>query len=276
MKVSNFLAALSLAAGAAAQLGKAGLGYAGDISFESRQVQSIVDVVNGINTKAGALDTAIKSYNGGDASAVLSASEALNSAVSSGVATVKGAQEVSTTDALQIQPAVQTLTTTVNTTITDLIAKKSQIVAAGEGQTTEDALTTQLQGAKDLAAAITSKVPSSLQSLATQLSAGITEAIQNGVDAFKGTGGSSSGGSSSAAASPTASSGSSATSEASSPSSSESSGGSETTSSPTETASETSVPAMSSGPAQFTGAASSLNRVEGLGMAAFIVAALAI
>lgn len=269
----KFLAALTFAAGAAAQLGKAGLGYAGDISFESRQVQSIVDVVNSINDKAGALDTAIKSYNGGDATAVLSASTALNSAVTSGVNTVKGAQMVSATDALQIQPAVQTLTTTVNGTIADLIAKKDQIVAAGQGGTTEDQLTTQLQGAKDLATAISSKVPSSLQSLAQSLSAGITDAIQSGVDAYKGTGSSGGGSSSSAEASSPAMATATTSAESGTCTCSQ---GSSTTAAPSETISESSVPAMSSGPAQFTGAASSLNRIEGYGLAAFIAAALAI
>lgn len=168
-------------------LGLFGLAVA-EPSLMQRQAQTIINVVTGIDTQVKSLDTAIQGYNGGDATSLLTASQAVLSATSNGVTTVNGATSISLNDALTLQSSVQTLTTDLNQTISDLVAKKSQLVAAGQGGTVEQNLQQQLTAAQSLSTAIASKVPSSVSSLAQQLSQGIVNAINTGVTAFQGTG----------------------------------------------------------------------------------------
>ncbi|RAK96929.1 cell wall mannoprotein 1 family protein [Aspergillus ibericus CBS 121593] len=150
-----------------------------------RDASAITDVLSQIQTQVQALDSAINAYSGGDPSKVESASTSLVSDINSGVTTVNKASELSATDALTITGPVQDVTKEVQTTISDLIAKKSQFVAAGSGGTVYSQLEKQYTASKNLADAITSKVPSSLSSIASSLASGITDAIQKGVDAYK-------------------------------------------------------------------------------------------
>jgi hypothetical protein len=234
-------------------LGFFGLAIA-EPTLMQRQAQTIINVVNNIDTQVKALDTAIQSYNGGDTTSLLSASNAVLTATSNGVQTVNGATSVSLTDALTIQSSIQTLTTDLNTTISDIVAKKSQLVAAGAGGTVEQNLQQQLTAAQSLSTAIASKVPSSVASLAQQLSQGIINAINVGITAFQGTGSASSGGASSATAASTV-------------------GGASVTNKPTTTTAKTT--AFTSAPAVFTGAAMPLRPEQMLGgLAAAVVLAL--
>jgi len=160
------------------------------------QIQTILDVITSIDTATAALDTAVKGYSGGDAAAIQSASKSLVDVVTAGIGKVKGASQLVLNDALQLTPPTQALSKTVSTTIDDLIAKKSQLVAAGQGGSIASSLKTQLSGANDLAAAISAKVPSDVAPIATQLSSGISDAIQKGVTAYGDAGGPPSGGTS--------------------------------------------------------------------------------
>ena len=253
MKTSTFFTALTLASGAFGQ------------------VQTLIDVVNKIAAATTDLDNAIKAYNGGDASTIISASDNVNSVVTAGVATANGATAITLNDALTLTPIVQTLSTTVDGTINDLIAKKTQIVAAGQGQKTEDTLVTQLAGAQALSKAISSKVPPDLSTIATQLSQSISDSIQKGVDAFKGTG---SGTPSSSSSAPTAPS-STASSSASMPMSSSTTVAGSTTPIATKTTGTVSATTSTgAAPSVFTGAANSLNNGlvgAGLALAAALV-----
>lgn len=231
-------------------LGFFGLAIA-ESTLMQRQAQTIITVVNNIDTQAKALDTAIQSYSGGDTTSLLSASNAVLTATNNGVQTVNGATSLSLSDALSIQSAVQTLTTDLNSTISDLVAKKSQLVSAGAGGTVEQNLQQQLTAAQSLSTAISSKVPSSVASLAQQLSQGIINAINVGITAFQGTGGTSSGGASSVTAASTA-------------------GGASVTSKLATTTAKTT--AVTSAPAVFTGAAMPLRPEQMLGGLAAAVA----
>jgi len=226
------------------------------------QIQIILDVVNSINTATSGLDTAVKGYSGGDSSAIQSASKSLIDIVTAGIDKVKGSSQLVLNDALQLTPVVQGLSATVSTTIDDLIAKKSQIVAAGQGAATGSQLKAQLSGANDLAAAISSKVPSDVAPIASQLSSAISEAIQKGVTAYGDAGGApSSGGSGpppaagspSSPGSPTSAPASGGATSKGAPSSAASSGGSTPVTARTSAAATTSKPAVS------TGAASNIN-----------------
>jgi hypothetical protein len=176
----------------------------------------ITGVVGDIDTATQSLDSAIKSWSGGDAGGLLSAQQKVKSIVNSGVEKVKSAPDLTITEAAGLTSQTTGLQKDVESVVSDLISKKQALYSAGQGQTTLQSLKDQLAGAQGLAAAITSKVPDSLKSTATTLSAGIAAALQKGVDAFQdapaggsGSGSGSSSGSSSAAA-PASSSGSSA------------------------------------------------------------------
>ncbi|RHZ56403.1 cell wall mannoprotein 1 family protein [Aspergillus thermomutatus] len=162
-----------------------------------------VGVISDISAQTSALASAVSSYNGGDPSAVQSASDKLVSTINSGVDTVKSGADLSTADALALTSPVQDLTKQVQGVVNDLISKKDQFVAAGAGGAVYKSLQEQYTAADNLAKAISSKVPSSLSDIAAQLSAGITAAIQKGIDAYKDAGSSSSSSSASASATET-------------------------------------------------------------------------
>jgi hypothetical protein len=167
-------------------------------SLVERDLATVTGVISAIQAKVKALDSAINSYNGGDVSAVQSASDSVVSAINSGVATVKGSGDLSQNDALQLPGPVQELTKDVQSAVNDIISKKDKIVAACQGAQTLKDLQQQKTASGALADAITSKVPSSLQGIASQLSSGITAAIQKGIDSYQNAGGCSSSSSSSA------------------------------------------------------------------------------
>jgi len=222
-------------------------------SILERQVQTIVGVVNDIEKKTTALDTAVKGFSG-DIAGLTAASDDLSATVQKGVTTVNGASSITLTDSVQIQGQVSNLQTAVESVVNDLISKKDTLVSAGQGGTVEKQLTDQLTGAKALQAAISSKVPPEVQSLAQQLSAGINTSLEKGIAAFKGTGGSGAGSSGSSGSSlPSGSSGSSSSGSSSSGSSSSGSSSSGSGSSSSHGAATTSSAPK---PATFTGAAS--------------------
>jgi hypothetical protein len=182
----------------------------------------VVGVVGDIDTATQALDSAIKSYTGGDGAAVLAAQQKVKSIVDSGVAKVKAAPELSVTEAAGLTSQTTTLQKDVESVVNDFISKKQVLYSSGQGQTVESSFKDQLAGAQALAAAITSKVPEALKSTATTLSSGIADALQKGVTAFADapSGSGSGAGSSSSAAAPAGSSASGASpSSASKPSS---------------------------------------------------------
>jgi hypothetical protein len=144
-----------------------------------------VGVISDISAQVSALASAVSSYSGGDPSAVKSASEKLVSTINTGVDTVKNGDALTTADALALTSPVQDLTKQVEGVVGDLISKKDQFVAANAGGTVYQDLQAQYTAADNLAKAISAKVPESLSDIAAQLSAGITAAIQKGLDAYK-------------------------------------------------------------------------------------------
>ncbi|KAF2675079.1 hypothetical protein BT63DRAFT_436057 [Microthyrium microscopicum] len=176
MKFSNIASVATLA-----------LGVSG--SLYRRDLTTINGVLTTIGTKLSALDSAVNAFSG-DISALQSASDDVISTLKSGTSTISGTDTLSQTDAVGVATSVQTLETSVQKAVNDIISKKSAIVAGGFGGQVLKALQDQQSGSDALAKALTSKVPTELQSVATQLSAGIHTDIQKGIDAFQGTGGS--------------------------------------------------------------------------------------
>ncbi|KAK3059382.1 hypothetical protein LTS18_011001 [Coniosporium uncinatum] len=183
-------------------------------SLVERDVATITQVLASINVKVTSLDTAVQGFSS-DISTVKSASDAVLVAIQDGVTQVKATTEITVTDALTVQSSVQELTITVKGVVGDLTSKKEAFVSAGEGGTVLAALQEQKSASEELASAITGKVPEALQSLAQQLSAGISESLQEGITAFEGTESSSSSSSSGGAGGAAASGGISASASAS-------------------------------------------------------------
>lgn len=180
MKFTTLLT-LGLAAGAMATPTKT----ARQPSLVERDVAAVTSVLSAVQDKVQTLDTAIKGWNGGAIDSVLSASDDVVSAINSGVTTIKGSGDLSTSDALALPGPVNDLTDVVKTTIDDLIAKKDQGEKACAIPATQDALKKQYDAAKDLSDTIVSKVPESLASIAQNLASGITDAIQKGINAYQ-------------------------------------------------------------------------------------------
>jgi hypothetical protein len=130
------------------------------------------------------LDAVEKAYTGGDTTALQNASDAVVSATNAGTDTANASADLSDTDALQLVSPIQSLTTDVQDAVNDIIAIKSEIAAAGAQSQTLSDLIAQNTSAIALANAITAKVPAELQRTAASLAAGITNAIQQGIDAY--------------------------------------------------------------------------------------------
>lgn len=154
-------------------------------TLQRRDLSTITDVLSTVKSDVEALDTKVNAYNGKDASELKSASATLISDITDGTKKIEGLDDLTTSDALGLPGPVQALTGSVKTVIDDLISKKSALVDAGEGPFTYKSLQDQYAAADALGKAITSKVPEALRGIASQLAAGITDAIQKGVDAFK-------------------------------------------------------------------------------------------
>jgi len=175
-----------------------------------RDLATVTQVLSTISQQVDSLDTAVKGFSG-DISAVQSASSELLSTIKSGTSKVAGTSPLTLNEATTVAGSVTGLNSSVATVVSDLISKKSAIVAAGQGGAILQSLQDQKSASQALADAITSKVPTELQAVATQLSSGIASSLQSGIDAFQGTGGgpsssSSAGGSSSSSAGPSSSS----------------------------------------------------------------------
>jgi hypothetical protein len=149
-------------------------------------IQSAVDAVSAALTS---LDGAVSALApGGDvkaaAAGVIAKSKAVETALKDGAAKVSATSPISLTEALQIQQTSSKLTTLVTQVINNLISKKDIITQAGEKKTTLDILTSQKAASDAFIQAITSKVPSAVQSVAATVTKSVGDAIAKGVSAF--------------------------------------------------------------------------------------------
>jgi outer membrane murein-binding lipoprotein Lpp len=154
-----------------------------------RDLATIQSVLSSISSQVDAFDTQVKAYNGGDTGPLLSASDTLLSTINSGTTTVSGTSALTDLEAAQVASSVQTLNSSVATVVNDLIGKKDPLAASGQGPTVLKGLQDQKAASQSLATAITSKVPEDLKEVANQLSAGIADSLQRGIDAYSDVGG---------------------------------------------------------------------------------------
>jgi hypothetical protein len=153
-----------------------------------RDLAAFESVVSAVDAAVKQFDSDVKAYTSGDVSKLLSDSQSIITVTNSGVSNLQSEPVLSANDAFSLTSPVQGLSADVKTSIDDLVAKKSALVAAGAGGQVESGLQAQYTAAQSRATVISNKVPSSLAGVAAELSSGITDAIQSGIDAFKGTG----------------------------------------------------------------------------------------
>jgi len=239
----------------------------------TRDLATIQGVISDISKATDSLDTAVKAFTS-DFGPLQSASDALLSTIKGGVTKVAASDVLPLLDAANVAQSVIALNTSASNVINDLISKKSALVAAGKGGDTLKTLQEQRSAAKSLADAITSKVPTDLQSTASQLSQSIDDAFNRGIGAFQGTGGGPSVSIPATSGSATATS-SAATSSASHVGHS-SSAAATSSSSPSKTAAGPPPASASTKPAAFTGAAAPFATGVSGALAAVMAVAMAL
>ncbi|KAL2867657.1 cell wall mannoprotein 1 family protein [Aspergillus lucknowensis] len=150
-----------------------------------RDTAAITSVVADINAKVMALGDDIRGYTGGDTSAIEAASTELVDTINAGTEIVADSDDLTAIEALDLVNPITSLTSVVDTTITDLIGKKDPVVEAGAGARVYTQLQAQLAAANTFAETLSSKVPPELKDIADELSAGIAASIQRGIDAYE-------------------------------------------------------------------------------------------
>ncbi|KIM96778.1 hypothetical protein OIDMADRAFT_32693 [Oidiodendron maius Zn] len=149
-----------------------------------RDLASIESALANIATAVLTLDATEQAYTGGDTTTLQTDSDAVVAATNAGTAVANASGALSIFDAIGLVSPIQSLTTDVQNAINDIISIKSAIVAQGAQTQTLNDLIAQNTSATALSAAITAKVPAGLQSIAAQLAAGITNAIEQGIAAY--------------------------------------------------------------------------------------------
>jgi len=165
-------------------------GVANEVSSTS-DLPTITASFTSIGDALQALDTAVKGVSpGGDAKAAANAivekSKAVESALKDATTKVSATTAISLTEALTVQSSSTKLTTLTKQVIDDLIAKKDIITAAGQAKVTLDNLTAQKAASEAFVKAVTSKVPSAVQSIAATASKSVGDALARGIAAFGG------------------------------------------------------------------------------------------
>lgn len=112
--------------------------------------------------------------------------QAIDDALNTGSTNINATDALSLTDAVSLLSLSNTLVATANTTINDLIAKKSIIDAASE----DAFVVTQLQTVKEATygfiGAITSHVPSAVSGIAANQASQVITVLNTGITAFGG------------------------------------------------------------------------------------------
>jgi hypothetical protein len=174
MKLSTSLLALGLAIGVVSE----------PISLNNRDFAAFEGIISAIDGQVDTLISAINGFSGGDGAEVQGASDELVAIIRTGIETANAQPELSQTEALGLVEPVQALIVKVDVAIDGLIAKKEQFVSGGLGGAIKASLAQQHAASIDLATAISSKVPPSLEAIAQELAAGVSAAIQRGVDEY--------------------------------------------------------------------------------------------
>jgi hypothetical protein len=149
--------------------------------------QSIADAIGVINTVTLKLQSAVTSWKGdllGTLPIIVDSTELLTD-INNATKTTKASAALTALDALTVAVAINTLSGSVNSTLTEIIAKKPEF----DRLLLSPVILLNLELEKDatdkLGAAISDKVPSNLQTAAATLQATIDGYFNTGIAAYK-------------------------------------------------------------------------------------------
>jgi len=139
------------------------------------------DAVNSVLTQIASdlkdFDSTIKAYTGGSTDSLTAASKKIEQTTTSGAATIASGAELSLTDAVGITSNVQSLQTTLDSTLSDLKSIGEKLASNGQCSTILEQLASQGKSAQALQDAITSKAPAETKAVAQQLGGAIGASI---------------------------------------------------------------------------------------------------
>jgi hypothetical protein len=160
--------------------------------FAKRDLAAFQSAFGAVDTAITTFDTAVKALTPTtDISTVLpdltTKAEAIVTALNDGTTSVNAQPALSLTDSVSLLSLASTLTSSANETVTDLIAARSEIDAAGEDSFVVTELTNVKTASQTFIAAVVSKVPSAVQGLANSQASQVITALNTGITAFGGT-----------------------------------------------------------------------------------------
>ena len=154
----------------------------------SRDIATIEAQFTAINSAVVAFDNDVVAISGTpDTDLLNAAAQAVVDQLNNSTAIVTDTDAVSVLDAINLVSDSNTLTSSVNKTITDLIAAKPAFDAAGASGEVLSQLEEQKTASQAFIAAVVSKVPDSVKSIANSQAQNVISALNTGITAFGGT-----------------------------------------------------------------------------------------
>jgi hypothetical protein len=168
-----------------------GAAIAAPSAFVKRDIAAFESAFSAIDDAINTFDTAVKALTPTtDVSSALpdltTKSDAIVTALDDGTTTVTAQPALSLTDAVQLLSLSNTLTSSANQTVTDLITAKPEIDAAGEDSFVVTQLTSVKTASQGFIAAVVAKVPSAVQGLANSQASQVITALDTGITTFGG------------------------------------------------------------------------------------------
>lgn len=153
---------------------------------ERRQVDAIKAALMPVMQSLTQLDTAIKGLTTDPATAapILTASQGASGTLGTAATKINAAKDLGLFEAVGLQQTGSDLATMVQTTVTDLTAKKDVLDQLGVTSVAAMALTQQKDASGGLSTALLSKVPAIAKPIAQQSTDKISKALDQGISAL--------------------------------------------------------------------------------------------
>lgn len=139
-----------------------------------RDVATISNVIMQASTALGSLDTAVKAFDGSDFSQLASQATNLKTVLTQGTSAITATTAITANDAITLQSSLSPVQSQAAALVTDLQSKKTQVQNAGLCSVVQQQTTDIGTAAKSLIAATVMKVPTELQTVASQLTGQFT------------------------------------------------------------------------------------------------------
>lgn len=159
---------------------------AGLVERDPATANAVADVISGIAAQVNKVDAAAKAYTSGDPSTALAAAGPLEDAINAGTTKVNGLSgTIGITEAgIVAPPLTGSLAPAASALVSDLIAKRSAVEAAGACDKVESVVKTVASDSDALIAAIVKKVDPIAASVASSLAAQVQGPLSSAVAAF--------------------------------------------------------------------------------------------